>query len=393
MRIPRRHALLGAATMIATPAHAQSTPESRAAGWLQAWDSQGPHRTATEGDQKGADWLLAEARAIHPAATTESFPLDRIDPVAAYVEIDGERIRGEMLYDAPDTLPGGIHGLAAGPDQAGNIAVLELPPTAVYSPAFANLRRESPHRVLIVITQGGAPGLAVFNAEAFLTPFGPAVLQLPSTAKDAVFAAASRGASLRAVVRSRRTKAEARNVVLTIPGRDRSRPPTVVMTPRSSWFESTSERGGGLVCWLETLRALAANPPAGDVVFTANSGHELGHIGLDAFLARRPGWEKAATWIHYGANIGAAGGHLSIQSASDDLRALAAPLAAAMADKATIPNGETRDIHKAGGRYLTLVGSNPLFHLAQDRWPHAVDVPAIARIAATIAAQVVALTR
>ena len=44
-----------------------------------------------------------------------------------------------------------------------------------------------------------------------------------------------------------------------------------------------------------------------------------------------------------------------------------------------VPSGETRDIHRAGGRYLTLVGTNSLFHLPQDRWPDAVDAAAIAR--------------
>jgi Major Facilitator Superfamily len=54
----------------------------------------------------------------------------------------------------------------------------------------------------------------------------------------------------------------------------------------------TAERGGGLVCWLESLRALIAAPPACEVIFTANSGHELGHLGLDDFMAHRPGWER-----------------------------------------------------------------------------------------------------
>src|SRR5262249_54754115 len=161
-----------------------------------------------------------------------------------------------------------------------------------------------------------------------------------------------------------------------------------------------SERGGGLVCWLETLRALMASQPTRDVVFTANSGHELGHLGLDAFLERRRGWDQPdrAIWIHYGANIGASGGTLSIQSADEPLReAMRAALTNAgqppdtMMPESHVPSGETRDIHKAGGRYITLVGTNPLFHLPQDRWPHAVNVPAIQRIAAGAAAMVRAL--
>jgi len=177
------------------------------------------------------------------------------------------------------------------------------------------------------------------------------------------------------------------------------------MTPRSSWWQSTAERGGGLVCWLESLRALVAAPPTCDVIFTANSGHELGHLGLDDFMARRPGWEHpisegGATWIHFGVNIGAADGVLSLQSASDDLRQLTeAELARAgqapgvVAPKTLVPSSETHDIHRAGGRYVTLVGSNPLFHLPDDRWPHAVDTDAVTRIAAAAAALVVKLTR
>jgi hypothetical protein len=180
----------------------------------------------------------------------------------------------------------------------------------------------------------------------------------------------------------------------------------VVMTPRSSWWQSTAERGGGIVCWLEALRALIAEPNlkslGRDVVFTANTGHELGHTGLDDFVARRPGWDRpgGADWVHFGANLGAAGGVLSLVSNQPDLRALS--LAALNASGQPpddmpwpwfVPSGETRDVHKAGGRYLTLVGSNRLFHLPQDRWPHAVDGPAVARIAAAAAAMVRALSR
>ena len=169
------------------------------------------------------------------------------------------------------------------------------------------------------------------------------------------------------------------------------------MTPRSSWWQSTAERGGGIVCWLECLRALLAAPPACDVVLTANSGHELGHLGLDDFVARRHGWERQALWLHWGANIGAADGTLSIMSADDDVRSLASRELARTphksAPKTQVPSGETRDIHRAGGRYLTFVGSNPLFHLPQDRWPHAVDVAAVESMASAAARIAVQLTR
>ncbi len=139
-----------------------------------------------------------------------------------------------------------------------------------------------------------------------------------------MLAALRDGASARLVSHSGRTRSRAVNIVVAVAGRECGKPPLVVMTPRSSWWQSTAERGGGLVCWLESLRALIGERPGRDVIFTANSGHELGHLGLDDFAARRPGWDQpgGATWVHYGANLGPVGSWLSLVSNADDLRAL-----------------------------------------------------------------------
>jgi hypothetical protein len=373
---------------------------ARAIAWLSSWDSHGVHRTATAGDESGADWLTGEVAHLGAVPTVEAYALDRLDPVDSYLECGGERIPGVPVFDAPATSTDGIAG-TLGPD----IAVVELSPRSVHDPAYENMRRAAAQRGLVIVCTGDQPGLGLLNAEQFRRPYGAPAIQLASEARDTVLAAVARQAPARLVAVSRRKPVRARNVVVTIPGRGRARPPVVVMTPRSSWWQSTAERGGGLVCWLEALRALLASSPLGDVIFTANSGHELGHLGLDEFIARRPGWERpvaggGAVWVHYGANIGAVGGELAILSTSEDLRAqAAAELARAgrpadrIAPKTVVPSGETRDIHRAGGCYVTLVGSNPLFHLPQDRWPHAVDAAAIARIAAAAAGLVLNLTR
>ena len=378
--------------------------EARAAEWLAAWDAQGIHRTATVGDEGGADWLVREAAALGVVAASEEWGLDRLDPVAAYLEIDGVPIDGVPVFDAPATDPDGVVAALGPIGGQPAIAVAELSPRIVYAPDYRRLRNGD-HRGLVIICQGAQPGLGLLNAEQFRHPYGAPAIQIPSEAREMVLAAAGRGAPARLVVHSRRIPARGRNVVITVGGRDRTRTPLVVMTPRSSWWQSTAERGGGLVCWLETLRALIANPPACEVVFTANSGHELGHLGLDDFIARRSGWERpvdhgGAVWVHYGANIGAAGGELSVHSGSKDFAARAVEELTRFGRKPDlvapphlVPSGETRDIHRAGGRYLTLVGSNPWFHLPQDRWPHAVDVATIAQIAAAAAQLIVLLTR
>ena len=101
----------------------------------------------------------------------------------------------------------------------------------------------------------------------------------------------------------------------------------------------------------------------------------------------------------YGANIGAAGGTLSVVSPADDLRALAEAALAragqshAMAPEDLVPSGETRDLHRAGAHCLALNGTNRWFHLPQDRWPDTVDLAAVTRAAAAGAHIVTALAR
>lgn len=363
-----------------------TNPIDRAAAWLQAWDGQGTHRTATPGDHAGAAWLAAEAVALGATPEVEELALDRLDPGPCFVEFEGTRIEAVPAFDAPASE--GVEG-----HLGAEIAVAELTPQTVYSGEYRALRQKGGHRGLVIICKGDAPGIGLLNAEQFREPYGAPAIHVPSDARDAVLAAAAHGIAAKFVSQSQRTRASARNVVVTMPGRDASLPPLVVMTPRSSWWQSTAERGGGIVCWLESLGALLAAPPLRPVTFVATSGHELGHIGLDDFVARRPGCERGWAWVHYGANIGAAGGALSLMSSREGLAARAAAETEPdrVAPRTQVPSGETRDIHLAGGAYATLVGTNRLFHLPQDRWPHSVDVPRIARVAAGAARFVAAL--
>ena len=186
--------------------------EARAAEWLAAWDAQGIHRTATVGDEGGADWLMREAAALGVVAASEEWGLDRLDPVAAYLEIDGVPIEGVPVFDAPATDPDGVTG-ALGPigGQAA-IAVAELSPHIVYAPDYRRLRNGD-HRGLVIVCQGAQPGLGLLNAEQFRHPYGAPAIQIPSEAREMVLAAAGRGAPARLVVASRRIPARGRNVV------------------------------------------------------------------------------------------------------------------------------------------------------------------------------------
>jgi hypothetical protein len=165
------------------------------------------------------------------------------------------------------------------------------------------------------------------------------------------------------------------------------------MTPRSGWWTCAGERAGGIAAWLQTARSIAAAKPVRDVLFLASSGHELGQIGLDAYLEHRAALvTQAKLWLHFGANIGA-GRQIRLQSSDADAQSLGT---AALAEQGlapsqivppgTAPAGEAGTIFHRHGRYLSLQGDNPLFHNPADRWPDAVDVILATREALAFAA-------
>ena len=173
------------------------------------------------------------------------------------------------------------------------------------------------------------------------------------------------------------------------------------MTPRSGWHANASERGGGLVCWLETMRSVAGggrNTPIfrfgrtggalRTVRFIASSGHELGHLGLHDYLHRNPTLARDAyAWVHFGANIGTSTGDTGMTPSDDRLRDAAlralAPhgLEKIRQAQAAQVGGEAATIKEAGGRFISFIGANAWFHNPEDLWPDAVDVAAVARFA------------
>jgi hypothetical protein len=226
------------------------------------------------------------------------------------------------------------------------------------------------------------------------------VLQVSSEEGAFLADCARQGAKTLLTAHVRRVSAKAFNVVAVTPGADRSEPPLVVMTPRSGWWECASERGGGLVCWLEIMRAMRAAKPVRDVLFVASSGHELGHLGLDDFIERRPGLVPAAkAWLHLGANIGAAHGPGTLLQASDDeMEALLSDVVIAAGlriDRRHVrgapPLGEAVNVHRGGGRFMSIIGGNDIFHNPADRGADVVDLDAIGRFATAFAAVAVAL--
>jgi hypothetical protein len=283
----------------------------------------------------------------------------------------------------------------------------EAAPNTAAAGALGEARRQNRHKAIVCATRGGRPGLCPSNADSFLKPFGPPVLQVSSEESAALREHARRGGSVQLIAEVRRTPATAFNVAAHIAGANTALPPLVVMTPRSGWYTCASERGGGIACWLELMRTLRDARPARDVLFVASSGHELGHLGINAFVDRRPAIVSTAVgWMHFGANIGAAtlpadpsAAGNTIQASDDAFEAM---LSEAMTSsqlgirrrvpRGTVPGGEAEVVHRGGGRYVSVIGASALFHNPDDRGESVVDPGAIARFTHAFAAVAAALT-
>ena len=143
------------------------------------------------------------------------------------------------------------------------------------------------------------------NAPAFTRPFGPPMLQVSSRETEWLKEQAETRAEATVVVHAKRTAARAFNVTAKIAGIKPTLAPIVVMAPRSGWWQCASEQGSRLACCLEAMRVLAARRPARNCFFVALSGHELGYLGMDAYLKSRADLIKGArAWIFFGSSIG-----------------------------------------------------------------------------------------
>ena len=402
MRVTRRALLEIAAALAVSPRVRAARDDrldqtsERAADVIRGYSAEGFHRTATAVDRASADRLLALARATGAAPSLEPFELSRVDPIAQFVEIEGRRIDGLVMFDGTFTTADGVSGTLGSADRDRPIAFSRIPPNG--EAALEKVRAASSHRAIVVATIGGRPGLCPVNAARFSRPFGPPVLQVAAEHADALARASQAGASVRVVAQAQRQQATAFNVVSTVAGTRRDLSPVCVMTPRSGWHANASERGGGLVCWLEAVRAAVSARAMRDLRFVASSGHELGHLGLHGYLDRNPSLARDAfAWVHLGANIGASTGDVGM-TVSD--AALAAAARRALAGQrldgirqstAAQVAGEAATISQQGGRFVSFIGQNAWFHNPRDLWPDAVDVNAVARFARAVSDLTVAL--
>ena len=368
-----------------------------AAAFFERYDSFGIRRAGTDGDLASANWLASQLQAIESLKVAQqAVHFMRFFPGDSFLlESTGARIEGLPLFDGGSTGPDGVHGRIGTLGSAADIGFAVMEPAAASLPnnAFATARADSRHRAIVIALTTREGGIAPLNAHDSSHPFGPPVLQIAGRHAKVVAALSEQAAHVTLTVVGRRDTAVSRNLRAELTG---TRPPLLLLTPRTSWWTSTAERAGGILAWLYTLRALATSTArARSVVALATCGHELGHLGAHHAFKIEPSLAReAALVIHLGANLGTASAPaLTVRSnvtglADQMMRTLASegyPTDAIHAVTGGKASGEAHEIEQRGGRYLSLIGSNPWFHAPEDRWPVSIDLDRALSIARSVA--------
>ena len=351
---------------------------------IRSWDEITDHRTGTEGASRTSSWLAAEISVCGLEPNIDWFAFARRVLHECSVETDDHRAVGVPLFDGGYTDVRGVSGTLGNLDSNAAIGLTGFSPVPRANVSLETARRDSGFAAIVAVARGDTvrPGLSLLNADAYRMPFGPPVLQVATEHRDWLHAARDNATPVKLNAHVTLETTRASNVQTRIPGRDSALAPSVIMTPLSAWWTCTSERAGGITIWLECIRLFAAHPPDRDLIFTANTGHELGHVGLDHYLQQNSRLiREAHAWIHLGANFAALNSRIRFQASNASLQSQG--LRAFENQNITIadvtplderPYGEARNIYDGGGQYISLLGSNSLFHHPDDRWPEAVDL-------------------
>ena len=358
---------------------------------LIKWDSIKLHRTGTKGDNETAYWLADEIKKCGLTAEVDKFNFIKRTPGKCEVTNGTNTAIGLPMFDGGSTAFDGIKGPHGSLNNDDVIAITQYSSSANDESSInlnkARAKNKHPAIVAIADVSPNIPGLAVLNAESYRKPFGPPVLQV-ATQEGEWLMKLKADEKISVSVELIDEESEGLNVQTKIEGKDQALSPLVVMTPKSGWWTCTSERGGGITIWLNAMRYLSKIKPNRNVIFTANTGHELSHLGLDHFLEKNSSLViDAFVWVHLGANFAAKSGQVLWQASSDEyMEKGLEQLKALNLDEITSwpvlsrPLGEARNIYDGGGKFISLLGSNPLFHHPKDIWPDSIDMEKLIKL-------------
>jgi len=365
---------------------------------LQTYDGFGVHRSGSIADVLTADWMTDHFCSQGYDVRQQAFPVANNDSLNAQLLIGEARVdllsqppfksatqnevTGALIYAGPAGLVG---------DASGKIILADAPygrPSSYESKEFralADLALKANAKALLIISNGPTSQAATLNINLH-RKYPLTALVAPDNA-DQFRQAALRGRTAKLLTPVSLAERTARNVIGTLTRGPRT---IIVSTPTSGWTHCAGERGPGVAA----LRALSSWLPQAfrehTIILSAQSGHEIGHLGAKAFLASgAPPPEQVDLWVHLGAGWAARDWHettiglFPLDTADPQRFMLASPSALPSVAKAfsglsglehvypltpKTAAGELKTINQAGYKNLFgMFASHRFHHIMADR--------------------------
>lgn len=401
IKFTRREMLLGGLGLLAASslASAQTKTENPLAGEnlfrdVQAYSNLGEHRTGNAVDLKTSEWIESNLKTAGFETRFQSFRTPQFFPVETILKIDGQSFEAFPLWFPHTTNPRVLRapfkkaGDEAGKNKA-HIALVKFP-----FDVRASIFKSSGHKEIIekavaagavgivAVTESATGQIIGLNAMLGTEPWAIPIVCVGAKDAAALEAAASKNTAADLVLQGRsEPAAEAKNVIGTL---NRGKKLVVVSTPQSGWFRCAGERGAGVAVFLGLAKwAVRQKNLDASFLFVSTSGHELGGLGMKAFLKEHaPAPKDVFAWLHLGAwvaawNYAETAEGLKKTDKPETRRWLFAapdlnqPLTKAFADNGLKPVterpvGEVQLLLADGYRAFGLVGGHPFHHATGD---------------------------
>ena len=278
----------------------------------------GEHRTATETDLKTSQWLSEQLRAAGLRATFQSFGLRQFFAHRTRLAIGDRSFRAFPLWfpratgPNPNNAPMSLFDKSAQAQSLqGRIALVKFPfdPRAAVVEGSAHTQMihaaaKAGASAVVAITEGATGEIIALNISGAAEPWPIPVVLVGSRDEPALTAASRSGVKASLLLDGEDDRdAKAKNVIGRL---DRGKELIVVSTPQSGWFRCAAERGPGIALFLGLARWASRRPLGPSFLFVSTSGHELGGLGMKAFLRElAPPPDRVLCWLHLGAGIAA----------------------------------------------------------------------------------------
>ena len=274
------------------------------------------YRTGTDGDRQMSAWVMQQLRGMGYSVATEQYPFSRYVSRQASLTVGTLTPKVFPMYYSGTTGGSAISapivdiGTGTAVEAAaakGAIAFAEVPillnsQTPTLNSLITTAAAQGA-RALVIALQGPENEIVALNADSRTGLCGFPVLQVGKV--DGAQIKLMSGSPATFLLNATIETAQLSNIVATLPGN--SNDIVMIGTPKNPWFTSAAERGTSVGGLLTLARYFATRGPYNPtLIFLATGGHEVGYLGLQAFLDAHPDLvPRIGAYVHLGASLAA----------------------------------------------------------------------------------------